>query len=133
MPSVEEQIQDIFDKNKIEDLNDFIKQRSCLNTSTQYLTYLFYLLQATGVFLTSLGQAYQNPILIWSGVGSNSLASFIYIIINSNAKINSTLMGNIRQIKSGNYIDEGILDAFNDKKSNGAPSTPGFKRNTTEI
>jgi hypothetical protein len=42
-------------------------------------------------------------------------------------------MGNIRQIKSGNYIDEGILDAFNDKKSNGAPSTPGFKRNTTEI
>jgi hypothetical protein len=133
MASVEEQIQNIFDKNKIEDLNDFIRQRSCLNTSTQYLTYLFYLLQATGVFLTSLGQAYQHPLLIWCGVGSNSLASFIYIIINSNAKINTTLMGNIRQIKLGGYIDEGVIDAFQEKKSTGVPATPGFKRSTTEI
>jgi len=132
MASVEEQIQEIFDKNKIEDLNDFIKQRSCLNSSTQYLTYLFYLLQATGVFLVSIGKSYNNDILVWVGVGSNSLASFIYIIINSNSKINTTLMGNIKQIKSGNYIDESVVDAFNDKKSS-EPSTPGFKRNTTEI
>src|SRR5210317_379585 len=79
-------INELFNQNKIEDLKEFIKQRSCLNKSNQYLTYLFYFFQAAGVFSVSLGQAYTNPYLSWGGVGLNSFASFIYIVINSNRK-----------------------------------------------
>ena len=130
---VDLEIQKIFDKNKIEDLNDFIKQRSCLNFTTQYLTYLFYLLQASGVFLVSVGKSYGNDLLVWLGVGCNSFASFIYIVINSNAKINSGLLSNIRSIKSGSYVDEGIVDAMTERKSTGVPETPKFKKSITEI
>ena len=42
---------------------------------------------------------------------------FIYIIINSNHKISSSLYNNIQKIKNGNYVDEEDLDAI-DKNSN---------------
>jgi len=123
MPSDNETLEiinNLFNDNKIEDLKHFINKRSCLNTSNQYLTYLFYFFQTAGVFSVSLGQAYGNHYLTWSGVGLNSLASFIYIIINSNGKINDQLLRNIGQIKNNDYIDEGIIDAIADKKP---PST----------
>ena len=111
-------INEIFNQNKINDLNEFINQRSCLNTSTQILTYIFYFLQTAGVFSVSLGQAYSNPYLSWGGVGLNSFASFIYIVINSNSKINSQLMQNIQQIFKGDYVDEGTVETISRKNSN---------------
>jgi hypothetical protein len=110
-------INQLFNNNKISDLKQFINQRSCLNTSNQYLTYLFYFFQASGVFSVSLGQAYNNPYLSWGGVGLNSLASFIYIVINSNSKINTQLMQNIQSIFTGDYIDEGTIEAISRKES----------------
>ena len=130
---VDLEIQKIFDENKVEDLKDFIKQRSCLNFTTQYLTYLFYLLQASGVFLVSVGKSYGNDLLVWLGVGCNSFASFTYIVINSNAKINAGLLSNIRSIKSGTYVDENVVDGINDRKSTGVPETPRFKKSITEV
>mgnify|MGYP005998287365 CR=1 FL=1 len=110
-------INELFNQNKIEDLKEFIKQRSCLNTSNQYLSYLFYFFQTAGVFSVSLGQAYSNPYLSWGGVSLNSVASFIYIVINSNSKINSQLMQNIKSIFKGDYIDEGTIDTISRKNS----------------
>lgn len=112
-----ETINNLFNQNKIEDLKNFIGKRSCLNSTNQYLTYLFYFFQTCGVFSVSLGQAYSNAYLTWSGVGLNSMASFIYIIINSNSKINDQLLKNIGNIKQGDYIDEGVIDAISDKKN----------------
>ena len=109
-----QEITKIINQNKIDDLRRFIAKRGCLNMSNQYLNYLFYLLQSIGVFSTSLG-TYQNEYLVWSGVGCNSIASFVYIVINSNSKINNTLFSNIKSIKNGTYIDEAGLDF--DKKS----------------
>ena len=113
-------IKQMFNKNKISDLQKFMDKRSCINFSNQYLTYLFYFMQTAGVFSTSIGNAYKNDIMIWSGVGLNSLASFIYIVINSNSKINNTLLQNIKNIKQNNYIDEGGIEF--DKKSLTAPT-----------
>jgi len=111
-------INEIFNSNKVDDLKEFIKQRSCLNKSNQCLTYLFYFFQAAGVFSVSLGQAYTNPYLSWGGVGLNSFASFIYIVINSNSKINTQLMQNIQSIFKGDYIDEGTVETISRKNSN---------------
>jgi len=124
-------IRNMFNKNKICDLKKFMDKRSCINWSNQYLTYLFYFMQTAGVFSTSIGNAYKYDIMIWSGVGLNSLASFIYIVINSNSKINNTLLSNIKNIKSNNYIDEGGIEF--DKKSLSAPTpqaiTPAPRKN----
>ena len=110
-------IDNILSNNKIIDLENFLEKRSCINTYNQWLSYIFYLFQAVGVFLVSIGNAYKNDYSIWTGVGLNSLASFIYIIINSNHKISSSLYNNIQKIKNGNYVDEEDLDAI-DKNSN---------------
>ena len=133
------EINRMFNENKIADLREFIGKRSCLNSSNQYLTYLFYFFQTCGVFSVSLGNAYGNPYLSWGGVGLNSFASFVYIVINSNSKINAQLLKNIQMIKENRYVDEGVLDGINDKKSTQNTPTniknPPFKRNisTTEI
>jgi hypothetical protein len=117
-------IEQILSNNKIIDLENFLEKRSCINTYNQWLSYIFYLFQAVGVFLVSIGNAYKNDYSIWTGVGLNSLASFIYIIINSNHKISSALYNNIQKIKNGNYVDEEDLDAIDKNSNNSGNLTP---------
>lgn len=112
-------IEEILNENKIEDLKRFLKQRTCINQSNQLLSYTFYLFQSLGVFLVSIGNAYKNDYAIWSGVGANSLASFIYIVINSNHKINHSLFNNINKIKNNKYVDEEDVEMI-EKLSSGS-------------
>ena len=96
--------------------------------------YLFYLIQTVSVFSTSLGQYNENVYLIWTGIGLTSVGTLVHAIINSNNKINSSLMANIKAIKSGNYVDELNIDALEEKK---VPNTPTIvsipKNNITSI
>ena len=110
-------IEQILNLNKITDLESFLNKRHCLNNYNQWLSYMFYLFQTLGVFLVSIGNSYKTEHLIWLGVGLNSLASFVYIVINSNHKISAGLYNNIQKIKAGNYTDEIDLDCI-DKTSN---------------
>ena len=110
-------INNMINKNKVEDLKRFINKRQNLNVSNQWFGYLFYLLQTASVFSTSLGQSYTNPYLIWTGIGLTSFGTLIHAIINSNTKINNNLMKNIKEIKGGSYIDELNIDGLDEKKS----------------
>ena len=110
-------INNMINKNKVEDLKRFINKRQNLNISNQWFGYLFYLLQTASVFSTSLGQSYTNPYLIWTGIGLTSFGTLIHAIINSNTKINNNLMKNIKDIKGGSYIDESNIDGIDEKKS----------------
>ena len=116
----EQQIVEILNRNKVNDLNKFLEKRSCLNTSNQWLNYCFNLIQGIGIFLVSLGQAYENPYFIWSGVACNSISSIIHIYENNNVKLSKTLLYNIKQIKMNKYVDESMIDL--DAKSDGTPS-----------
>jgi len=126
-------INNIINKNKVDDLLRFMNKRQNINCSNQWLGYLFYLIQTISVFSTSLGQAYQHPYLSWSGIFLSSVGTLIHAVINSNNKINSSLMTNIKAIKNGSYVDELNIDALEEKKSSGTPTIANFKRNTTEI
>jgi hypothetical protein len=126
-------IKNIINKNKVDDLLRFMNKRQNINCSNQWLGYLFYLIQTISVFSTSLGQAYQHPYLSWTGIGLCSTATLIHAIINSNNKINNGLLANIKAIHSGDYVDELNIDALEDKKSGGTPTTKNFKRSITEI
>ena len=120
-------INNIINKNKVDDLLRFMSKRQNINATNQWLGYLFYLIQTISVFSTSLGQAYVNPYLSWTGIFLSSVGTLIHAVINSNNKINSSLMTNIKAIKSGSYVDELNIDALEEKKS------PKFKRSFTEI
>ena len=110
-------INNMINKNKVEDLRRFINKRQNLNISNQWFGYLFYLLQTASVFSTSLGQSYTNPYLVWTGIGLTSFGTLIHAIINSNTKINNNLMKNIKEIKGGTYVDESNIDGLDEKKS----------------
>ena len=110
-------INNMINKNKVEDLKRFMNKRQNLNISNQWFGYLFYLFQTASVFSTSLGQSYTNPYLIWTGIGLTSFGTLIHAIINSNTKINNNLMKNIKDIKGGSYIDESNIDGLDEKKS----------------
>jgi len=112
----ERQIYNILANNRIEDLKRFLNKRQCLNLSNQYLNYLYNFIQATAIIITSVGQSYQNPYCIWSGVGLSSLAGVIHHIENSNSKISKVLFNNIKQIKMGQYIDESIIEFENENE-----------------
>ena len=90
----EQQIVEILNRNKVNDLNKFLEKRSCLNTSNQWLNYCFNLIQGIGIFLVSLGQAYENPYFIWSGVACNSISSIIHIYDNYTILSNSLVLFN---------------------------------------
>ena len=126
-------INNIINKNKVDDLLRFMNKRQNINWSNQWLGYLFYLIQTISVFSTSIGQAYSNPYLSWTGIGLTSIGTLIHAIINSNNKINSSLMTNIKAIKSGNYVDELNIDALEERKSSGTPVVANFKKSISEI
>ena len=115
-------INNIINKNKVDDLLRFMGKRQNINCSNQFLGYLFYAIQTMSVFGNSLGQYTQNDYLIWSSIGLTGVGTLIHAIINSNNKINTSLMTNIKAIHSGNYIDEVSIDALDDSKKNA--STP---------
>ena len=53
-------INNIINKNKVDDLMRFMNKRQNINCSNQFLGYLFYLIQTLSVFGNSLGQYTQN-------------------------------------------------------------------------
>ena len=127
-------INNLINKNKIDDLMRFINKRQNINCSNQLFGYLFYIIQTISVFSTSLGQYNSNVYLIWSGIGLTSVGTLIHAIINSNNKINTSLMTNIKAIHKGDYIDEVAIDGLEEKKCGLTPviaSVP--KKTSTEV
>ncbi len=125
-------INNIINKNKVDDLMRFMNKRQNINCSNQFLGYLFYVVQTLAMFGNSLGQYTQNDYLIWSSIGLTGIGTLIHAIINSNNKINSSLMANIKAIHAGDYVDEVNVDALEEKKGGNTPviaKVPKIKNN----
>lgn len=103
------EIQNIFDNNKINDLNRFLDKRQCLNTTNTYLVYLFHLVQASGILTTSIAAGTNNTELVWVGVGLNIFATLINVYEKTNNSISAKLLSDIKLIKDNHYVDEGEL------------------------
>jgi hypothetical protein len=100
------QIQDIFDKNELNDLKRFLNKRQCLNCTNSYLIYLFHFVQSAGILTSSIGAGNNDISYIWIGIGLNLFATLIHIYEKTNNSILKKLMIDIQHIKSGSYIDE---------------------------
>jgi len=103
------EIQTIFDNNKVQDLNRFLKKRQCLNITNSYLIYLFHLVQSAGILTTSIAAGSNNMELVWIGIGLNIFATLINVYEKTNNSISSKLLNDIKLIKDNHYVDEGEL------------------------
>jgi hypothetical protein len=111
MPVVDvtSEIQNLFEKNKLEDLKLFMEKRKCLNSWNMVLIYLFHVVQSAGILTTTIAAGYDMKVIVWVGVGFNILASLINVFEKTNTGISKHLMKDIQAIKNGTYVDEATM------------------------
>ena len=114
--SINAQIKQIFEENKLEDLKKFIKRRQCLNNCNMYMNYLFHFIQSAGILTATIANGYSVKEFIWLGIGLNILASLIQIYEQTNNTISTKLLNDIQLIKTNNYVDEDVLIDIDEKK-----------------
>ena len=120
--SIQVQIDKIFDANRIGDLQRFIKKRQCLNFSNMLFNYLFHVVQTSGIIITTVAAGYNAKYLVWVGAGISSVASLIKVFEGANNAMLKKLLNDIKAIKNGTYIDEGLL--VDDDKTTAPPPAP---------
>jgi hypothetical protein len=116
--NITEEIQSILNKDKLEDLKQFISRRKSLNFWNIGLVYLFHAVQAAGILTTTIAAGYDSKEIIWVGVGLNILASLINVIEKTNSSISKHLLKDIEAIKDGTYVDESEVVEIPEKKEN---------------
>ena len=114
---MDSQINEILNKNVIGDLKHALKKRKCLNTTNSVLIYIFHVVQTGGILVTTIGAGYTSKIMVWLGAGLNALATLIHVYENLNNNISKHLLQDIKAIKDGTYIDEGIIIEPDEEKS----------------
>jgi hypothetical protein len=100
------EIDNIFKRNTVEDLEKFIKCRSCLNNCNTCFSYLFHFLQISSILTTTISASYNYKELLWIGIGLNAAGSLVSVYEKINIKISDNLLENIKKIKNGDYVDE---------------------------
>ena len=125
--SVSNEIQSILEKNKLEDLKEFINRRKCLNGCNLALIYLFHIVQSAGILTTTVAAGYNFKEIIWVGVGLNILASIINAFEKTNSSISKGLLKDINAIRDGTYVDESNIEMPEMKKDDKA--TPLLSEN----
>ena len=124
-PNVSLEIQTILEKNKLDDLKEFIGKRKCLNSFNLALIYLFHIVQSAGILTTTVATGYDMKEFIWVGVGLNILATIINAFEKTNSSISKGLLKDIQAIRDGTYVDESNIEMPEMKKDDKA--TPLLK------
>lgn len=131
MSTVTDEIQSIFEKNKLDDLKEFMGKRKCLNAWNMALIYLFHIVQSAGILTTTIAAGYDMKSLVWVGVGLNITATLINVFEKTNTSISKHLMKDIQAIKQGTYVDESEMIEIVNKKDD--KETPLLSGTTSEL
>jgi hypothetical protein len=114
--SVSTEIQSILEKNKLDDLKEFIGKRKCLNSCNLTLIYLFHVVQSAGILTTTIAAGYDMKEFIWVGVGLNIMATIINAFEKTNSAVSKGLLKDINAIRDGTYVDESSVEMPEMKK-----------------
>ena len=107
--NVDEEIQKIFNQNRLADLKKFLNRRQHLNRSNMIFEYAFHVVQTSGILITTVAAGYNAKFLVWIGAGISALASLIKVFESSNNVMLKKLLADIKLIREGTYVDEGLL------------------------
>ena len=116
VPNVSVEIQTILEKNKLDDLKEFIGKRKCLNSCNLTLIYLFHIVQSAGILTTTIAAGYDMKEFIWVGVGLNIMATIINAFEKTNSAVSKGLLKDINAIRDGTYVDESSIEMPEMKK-----------------
>ena len=118
-----DEINNVLNKNKMDDLREFISRRKCLNSCNLVLVYLFHIVQSSGILVTTIAAGYNRKDLIWLGVGLNIAASLLNVFEKTNNGISKHLLKDINAIRDGTYVDESecVDAAVNNKNEKDKP------------
>jgi hypothetical protein len=100
------EINELFEKNKINDLKNFLSRRHCLNRCNSSMIYLFHIIQTFGILASSISAATNDQTLLWIGISLNMTASIIQIYEKINHDQMKRILLDIQSIKNNTYIDE---------------------------
>jgi len=107
------EINNVFEKNKLNDLNHFLNTRRKLNQHNLSLIRFFHIIQTAGILTTTIAAGYDIKYLVWIGVGLNCIASLLHIFEKTNTEVSKKMLKDITAIKNNNYIDESEFDFEN--------------------
>jgi hypothetical protein len=99
-------IQKVLENNKLEDLQEFLKRRHCLNRCNTSLVYLFHIIQSLGILASSYSASTNDTRFLWAGIGLNMFASVIQIYEKINNDQMKKIYMDIQSIQKGTYLDE---------------------------
>jgi hypothetical protein len=71
--------------------------------------YAFHIVQTSGILITTVAAGYNAKFLVWVGAGISALASLIKVFESSNNVMLKKLLNDIKLIREGTYVDEGLL------------------------
>jgi len=103
---MDKSIQDLLEKNKVQDLENFLNRRHTLNKCNSTMIYLFHIVQSLGILSSSYSASTGNPNFLWAGIGLNMFASIIQIYEKINSDQMKKIYMDIQAIKNGTYLDE---------------------------
>lgn len=106
-------INNVFEKNKLDDLIYFLNTRRKLNQCNLSLIRFFHIIQTAGILTTTIAAGYDVKYLVWIGVGLNCIASLLHIFEKTNIEVSKKMLKDITAIKNNNYIDESEIDFEN--------------------
>ena len=99
-------VNEILEKNKFDDLKNFLSRRHALNRCNSCMIYLFHIIQTVGILVSSISASTNDTRLLWLGIGLNMTASVIQIYEKINNDQMKRILLDIQSIKNGTYIDE---------------------------
>ena len=130
-PELDATIQQMFDDNKVSDLERFMDKRKGLNECNVRMLYMFHIIQTGGIFTSSYGASLNNTNIIWLGIILNMIASVIQIFEKINDGQLKRLLKDIKNIKDDKYIDESAFINLNEN-INSSPKNNDNKHNSAK-
>ncbi len=109
MTTTDVEITNLLQQNKLTDLKRFLNQRQCLNITNTAFVYMFHLVQAAGILVSSYAAGTNNPEYAWIGITLNVVATLIHTYEKTNNSILGKLLVDVNRIRDGTYVDEGVL------------------------
>jgi hypothetical protein len=119
--NISNELEQVFETNKVNDLKRFMEKRERLNQYNVYIRYFYYISHYSSILTTTFAVGYIGGIicddphihtvkeLIWMGTCLNMFSTLLTSFEQMNKSLSKQMLRDIRNIKSGIYIDEGDL------------------------
>ncbi len=107
--SINDQVNQILQENRLEDLSVFLARRKCINKVNIAFAYLFHIFQSAGILMAAIASGYDLASYAWIGALLNACATLIYASEKYNEGLLKQYAEDIKLIRDDTYISEATV------------------------